>query len=215
MSFEQPATPEKFSPRDHPEWIGRLFLIYPTSVDMVTFNNDDGTPKAPSEVVTADVAIVDLIDPQTGRPVILKGARIGGKALVPQIKPYASKHNTAAAGRLKQLPGQGAKNGAYVLDNFAPEDGPTLNAFDATDWRGTYQQPAPAVAAQPAQVAYQAPLGAGPTATPAAPTASPGAPWFASGDGPAVLGKLVANGIANAATLDEQTARMIATGLPG
>jgi len=207
VAFEQPAQAEKFSPRDHPEWVNKLFLIYPTSVDMVTFNNDDGTPKPPSEVVTADVAIVDLINPETGRPTVLKGARIGGKALVPQIKPYASKHNTAAAGRLRQLPGQGAKSGAYVLDNFQPQDGPTLTAFDATDWRGQIQQPAPPVAAV-------APAAAAPTYAPA-PVQQTAVPWFAVGDGGAVLQKLLASGVANATGLDEATARMIAGTLPG
>jgi hypothetical protein len=208
MAFEQPAAAEKFSPRDHPEWVGKLLIIYPLSVETVVFKRPDGSDD-PSKIVTADVAFVDLIDPATGKPTVLLGARIGGKALVPQIEPYVQKHNTAAAGRLRQLPAQGQKSGAFVLDNYSDADGPALSAFDATPWRQQVQQPA----ATP----MNAVAAAAPAAVPAtayAP-ASPAAPWFATPDGSALLAKLVTNGVANAAQLPFETAQMIGQGLPG
>lgn len=201
MGYEQPEKGEKFSPRDnHPAWIGKLFLIYPTEVNTVIFKDERTNEDRPTEVVTADVAIVDLIDPETGKPKVLKGARIAGKGLVPQIKPKLARPNTAAAGRLKQLPAQGQKSGAYVLDEFAPQDAAALDAFDAQPWRSTYEQPGAAVPPTGAASAVPA------TAVPAPAAAAAGAPWFATPDGAALLQKLNANGIANAHTFDHATA---------
>lgn len=199
MAYEQPDKGEKFSPRDHPEWVGRLFLVYPTEVNIVQFQDDKGQP-SPTDVVTADVAIIDLVDPETGKPKVLKGARIAGRALVPQIKGKVDKR-TAALGRLRQLPAQGTKSGAYVLDEFSPADGQLADSFDATDWRGVREQPAP-------------PTGVVSTPTATAVPAPAGAPWFATGDGPQVAAKLLSNGVSNAYQLDEQNARMIYANLP-
>lgn len=192
MAIEQPDKGEKFTPRDHPEWLGKLFLIYPTEANVVQF--EDG----PAEMITADVAVVDLIDPETGKAKIMKGARIGGKAMVPQIKPKLSKANTAAAGRLRQLPAQGQKSGAYVLDDMSDADMQLAQQFDATPWRSGVEQPA-APAGPPTGAASQ------PQATP--PPAAGGTPWFVTD--PALLTKLAQNGVANPTTLDYNTAQMI------
>lgn len=192
MAYEAAEKGEKFAPRDHPEWINKLFLIYPTDASTVQF--EDG----PSEIVTADVAIIDLIDALTAKPKVLLGARIGGKALVPQIKPKIAKA-TAALGRLRQLPAQGAKSGAFVLDNeFTPAEAQLADAFELTGWRTKFEQAGP-----PTGTASAAPA----TATPAAAVSS--GPWFANPDGAALLQKLLANGVANAPTLDHATALMI------
>lgn len=204
MAYETADKGEKFSPRDHPEWINKLFLIYPTEVNVVQFQDDKGQPQ-PTDVVTADVAILDLIDPETGQPKVLLGARIAGKALVPQIKGKVER-KSAALGRLRQLPAQGAKSGAYVLDNeFTPADEQLAVAQDQKQWRGSpYGQPTVptgGVSAAPAT----------PTPAPAAPAA--GAPWFATDT--ALLTKLLANGVANATTLDHATAQLIGQSFPG
>lgn len=198
MAYETADKGEKFSPRDHPEWVGKLFLVYPTEVNTVNFQDDKGQPQ-PTEVVTADVAILDLIDPETQKPKVLLGARVAGKALVPQIKGKAVSGN-AALGRLRQLPAQGAKSGAYVLDNeFTPADVAMAEAQDANDWRGKYQTPqGPPTGAASAATA---------TPTPGAAAPAAGAPWFASDT--ALMQKLVQNGVANFNTLDYATAQMI------
>jgi hypothetical protein len=206
VPYEQPEKGEKFSPRDHPEWLGKLFLIYPTEFNVVNFRDERTGEERPTDVVTADVAIVDLIDPETGKPKVLKGARIAGKGLVPQIKPKLSRPNTAAAGRLKQLPAQGQKSGAYVLDEFAPADAAQLDAFDATNWRNNVEQPAPPTTGN----AYTPPA----TAATPAPAAAASGPWFANPEGAALLQKLLANGISNAAQLDHASALQIGATLP-
>lgn len=199
MAYETADKGEKFSPRDHPEWVGKLFLIYPTEVNVVNFVNDKTNQPEPTDVVTADVAILDLIDPETQRPKVLLGARIAGKALVPQIKGKVVSGN-AALGRLRQLPAQGAKSGAYVLDNeFTPADVQMAEAQDANDWRGKYGTPA----AVPTGGVSAAPA----TPTPAAAAPVAGAPWFATDT--ALAQKLASNGVANFTTLDYATAQMI------
>jgi hypothetical protein len=206
MGYDQPAVRAKFSPRDNPLWLGKLFLIYPTAAETVQF--EDG----PARIVTADVGIVDLIDPETGRPTVLLGASIGGKALVPQLEPSIAK-GTAAAGRLVKLPAQGQKDGAYKLDNFTPADAPQLDAFDAQDWRGKHQQPAQAPPTVPGQQMYvPAAVPAGVLATPVGQTASPGA-WYATD--PTLFVKLNNAGVQNVLALDYQTAQAIGASLPG
>jgi len=191
VAYSQPAKGESFSPRDHPEWANKLFVIYPTAADIVQF--EDG----PSEVVTADVMIVDLIDPATSKPKLLLGARIGGKALVPAIKKYVGTTD-AALGRLRQLPPKGAKSGAFVLDDHTDAEIALATSAEASNagWRGGYGQPA----GPPTGVASPVPA----TAAPAA-----GSPWYATAEGAALLGKLVSNGVANAVTFDLATAQMV------
>lgn len=194
MAYSQPVKGESFSPRDHPEWANKLFVIYPTEVATVQF--EDG----PSEVVTADVMIVDLIDPETQRPKVMQGARIGGKALVPAIRKYVGTPD-AALGRLRQLPPKGAKSGAFVLDDHTDAEIALATQAEASNagWRGGYGQPV-AASGPPTGAASPAPA----TAAPAA-----GSPWYGTPEGAALLGKLVSNGVANATTFDLATAQMV------
>ena len=195
MAYAQPAKGESFSPRDHPEWWGKLFIIYPTEAGIVQF--EDG----PTEIVTADVLIADLVDPETQKPKVIQGARIGGKALVPAVKKYVGTTD-AALGRLRQLPANGAKSGAFVLDEHTAADITLATHTEAAQpgWRGGYGQPA---AATPTGAASGVPA----TATPAPAAAAAGAPWFATDT--ALVTKLVANGVASFATLDYATAQPI------
>lgn len=196
MAYETSDRGEKFSPRDNPSWIGKLFLVYPTELNVVQFQDDKGVP-SPTDVVTADVAILDLIDPETGKPKVLLGARIAGKAIVPQIKGKVISGN-ANLGRMRQLPAQGAKSGAYVFDTeFTAADEQLAKQQDAADWRGKYGATPPTGAASPAAA----------TATPVPAINGQAAPWFATDT--ALLTKLLSNGVANATTLDHATAQLI------
>lgn len=204
MAYETSDKAEKFSPRDHPDWIGRLFLVYPTEVNNVVFVDDKGVP-SPTDVVTADVAILDLIDPETGKNKVLLGARIAGKAIVPQIKGKVSSGN-ANLGRLRQLPAQGAKSGAFVFDTeFSGADEAMAKIQDSVDWRGKYGAAPPTGVASPAPAtAYQAP-----PATPGTVASTAAGPWYGTPEGAALLGKLVSNGVANATTFDLATAQLV------
>lgn len=174
MSYDQPDKGAKFTPRDHPEWLGKLFLVFPESVETVNFSRPDGT-QDPTDMVTADVAIIDLPDPQTGRPTFLENARIGGSALAPQLKKKLGKK---VLGRLNQTPAQGQKSGAYFLADWTPADAQTAESYEAAFPRAAYQVPndPPANAWQagpPAQSGPPAPSqfagqwgGAQPAATP-------------------------------------------------
>jgi hypothetical protein len=134
--YEQPDKGESFSPSKHPEWLGKLFLFWPESVDTVNFTRPDGT-QDPTDMVTCDVAIIDLPDPQEGgRPKFIKGARIGGSALAPQVKKKIGKK---VLGRLAQAPGQGAKSGAYFIADFTPADVQLAEQYEAQFPRNAYQ----------------------------------------------------------------------------
>jgi hypothetical protein len=195
--FQQPGKADKFAPRDHPEWVGRLFLVYPDSVSPQTFNRPDGTQET-TDVVTADVVIIDLPDAQTGQPVKLQGARIGGKALVPQLRKMVG---SMVLGRLAKMPSQGQKDGAYYLADFTPQDAQMATAYVAANPRqAPFAQPAaqaappagpppgPAPGAPAPQYASQAlPYDpwANTQAQPAQPAqAAPGAPYGAPPAGP-------------------------------
>ncbi|MBM9504540.1 hypothetical protein [Actinacidiphila acididurans] len=169
--FSQPGKADRFAPRDHPEWIGKLFLVYPDACSPQTFVRPDGTQET-SDVVEADVVIVDLPDPQTGQPTVLSGARIGGKGLVPQLKKQVG---AMVLGRLSKLPSQGQKDGAYVLSDFTPQDAALATAYVQTHPR-TAPFAQPQVSAPP--VAPVLPLAPAPAA-PAPAVPSPLAQWLA------------------------------------
>lgn len=116
MSYDRPDKGSGFAPSDHPEWEGQLFIFWPESMENVVYQKQNGEPD-PTDVVTADVAIITLNDPQTGRPVFMKQARIGGKALTPMIK---NKLGKTVLGKLVKLPKQPGKNAAFALE-FPPE----------------------------------------------------------------------------------------------
>ncbi|MFF0183494.1 hypothetical protein [Streptomyces sp. NPDC005244] len=154
--FNQPAKNSGFfSPRDHADWLGRLFLIYPDRVVTKTFQADEG----PVDMVEADVVIIDLVDPQTGQPTVLAGTTIGGKALVPQLKTQLG---AMVLGRLAQTPAQGQKSGAYHLTDFSDQDAASAQMYIQTHPRQQFAQPQAQAAPQYGQAPAQAPYGAQP-----------------------------------------------------
>lgn len=172
--FAQPGKAgDFFSPRNNPEWLGKLFIFYPDGVVTKTFNPDEG----PKEFVIADVAIVDLVDPQTGQPVFIKGATIGGTALVPALN--RDRLGTMVLARLRKGAPQGQKDGAYYLETEqSPQDITMGSAYVASHPRQQFTQPqaqqAPAPAPTqwgqaPAAAAPQSDLWAGVRAAPAGP----------------------------------------------
>ncbi|SOE25681.1 hypothetical protein [Streptomyces sp. OK228] len=169
--FKQPAKNSGFfSPRDHADWLGRLFLIYPDRVTSKTFQQDEG----PVDMVEADVVIIDLMDPQTGQPTVLAGTTIGGKALVPQLKTQLG---AMVLGRLTQSPAQGQKSGAYYLADFSDQDAAGAQQYIATHPRQQF--------AQPQAGPTQAPYGAAPQP---AYGQAPAAPSYGSAPAPAPSG---------------------------
>jgi hypothetical protein len=224
--YDQPDRGAKFTPRDHPEWIGKLFLFWPEDVETVNFSRPDGTMD-PTDMVIADVAIIDLNDPQTGKPVFLQGARIGGSALAPQLKKKVGKK---VLGRLKQLPAQGQKSGAYVLEDWQPQDAQLAERYEATFPRAQYAAPsgqeaaqnngwgqnppqAPPAAPAPAQGGWGAPPPAAPAPQWGAPAAPPQPPADPFPNAPGLADFLRSRGV-DITGMDEGTARQIAATQP-
>lgn len=146
--FAQPDKGERFAPRDHPEWVGRLFIIYPDSVSQHMGKSSTGQPE-PYEAVEADVAIVDLINPETGQPKVLTGVRIGGKSLVPQIKKHCG--GGMVLGRLTQGQSSAEKSGAYYLAEYTDADVQLATQYINTHPRNQFTQPTAQAAPAPAQ----------------------------------------------------------------
>lgn len=190
MAFDKPGTAQGFAPTQHPEWQGRLFLIFPTNREEVQF--PDKQPGDLTTVITADVAIVDLPDPLTGGPfTVLLGVSISSKALIPQLAKYVGT-GTAALGRLNPRAAQPGKNPAWALDDYTDADAALATPVDAASaqWRGRVGQPSTPPVAQPAAplppppvapVAAPAPPVAGLPAPVAAPIPAPvpAGPWYA------------------------------------
>lgn len=195
--YTRATKPEGFAPSDHPEWLGRLFLVFPLSVERVEFTRRDGTPD-PTDIVTCDIVILDLPD-QTGQPTCLGGARIGGVKMAPTLKrAYQASSNPKALGRLKQEPRQGDKSGAFYLE-APPETDPqwvqdcnTARQYEATHPRG-YSAPAasippPAPSYAPAASAAAAPAwgpNGGAATAPATGAAQPAPAWGVPNTAPA------------------------------
>jgi hypothetical protein len=231
--YEQPDKGEKFAPSDHPEWIGRLFLFWPEGVETVNFTRPDGSLD-PTDMVTCDVAIIDLPDPENGgRPKFLKGARVGGAALAPQVKKKIGKK---VLGRLKQAPRQGNKSGAFYLEDWTPQDVQLAQAYEAQFPRSAYDAPSGAEQQQtgwgqqppaatpppaaPAQGGWGAPPAAAPAAPPApaqqwgAPPAAPPAPPADPFPGAPGLADFLRSRGVDVTGMDEGTARQLAATMP-
>lgn len=136
--FAQPGkNGDFFSPKHHAEWLDRLFIFYPDSSIMKTFDEKEG----PKEFVIADVAIVDLVDPQTGQPVVLKGVSIGGVSLVPALN--RDRIGTKVLARLRRGAPRGGNDGAYYLDaeSLTPQDIAMGTAYDASHQRNQFTPP--------------------------------------------------------------------------
>lgn len=210
MAFAPPAVASKFAPRDNPSWYGKLLYVYPTAVEeRLGTNQQTGQPE-PYKVVVADIAIIDLPDPEKGTPyTVILQASVGGKAMVPQFSPLVGK-GTAVLGRLSKLPAQGQKDGAYILNNYTDADAALATQFEASagDWRGALSQPAaPVPTPAPAAAAS---YGSPPVGQPSA--AVPVGPWFMEPQHRPLAEKLQAHGVPFA-TLDLATAQFTAQGL--
>ncbi|AZM51818.1 hypothetical protein DMA15_03805 [Streptomyces sp. WAC 01529] len=136
--FAQPDRGDRFTPRDHPEWVGKLFLFYPDSVSQHMGTGQNGQPE-PYDAVEADVAIIDLVNPETGQPTVLSNARVGGKALVPQIKKHCG--GGMVLGRLAQTAAQGQKSGAFYLAEYSDADVQMATQYINAHPRNAFTQP--------------------------------------------------------------------------
>lgn len=214
MSFDKPGTAQGFAPSQHPEWLGRAFLIYPTAREEVQF--PDKQPGDLTTVITADVAIVDLPDPLTGAPfTTMLGVNISSKALIPQLAKYVGT-GTAAFGRLNQRPAQPGKNPAYALDDYTDADAALAQPVDASSaqWRGRVGQPSPV--AQPTPFPTPAPVAAPLSGLPPAPVpvapAAPAGPWYADPANANLVAQLAAKGVPFTMLPDVTTAQLAAQG---
>ncbi|WP_030777214.1 hypothetical protein [Streptomyces sp. NRRL S-920] len=151
--FAQPDKGDRFTPRDHPEWLGKLFIIYPDSVNQHQGTDDKGQPQM-YEAVEADVAIVDLPNPETGQPTTLTNARIAGKGLVPQIRKHCG--GGMVLGRLSQSPPNGRNSGAYFLAEYTDADVQLATQYINAHPRNAFTQPTAQQAPAPAPAQQQA-----------------------------------------------------------
>lgn len=209
MTYAQPSTGgDQFNLKEHgDEWLGSLIVIWPTEVKP----SFDTGKYEPTDVVVADIGIIERIDPATGKPLFFKEAFIFSKGLVANTK---SRIGQVVLGRLVKR--QFAQGVGWSLDPFQPQDIATADAYLATNPRETFVAPAtptPPPAHDPwAGVnATPAPPAAVASPTPAAAASTPSAP---GGLDPNLIGYLMSKGISNAATLDEATARGIAAVYP-
>lgn len=132
--FNQPsATGDAFNPKDHPEWLGKLVLAYPTSYEQgipTTFGEKDA--------VKADIVFLDLPDPQTGQPFVLSDALIFSAVIVGQLKN--SVPDGMVLGRLMQ--GQNTKgNPPWMLADFTPQDEAIAKAYVTAHPRSSFNKP--------------------------------------------------------------------------
>lgn len=185
--YGHPDKQSGFTPSDHPEWVGQLFLFWPLSVENVNFKRPDGSAD-PTDMVTADVAIITLMDNETGRPKFLEGARVGGKALTPQIKKQVG---GKVLGRLAQSPRQGEKSGAFYLADWTEADAALAEQYEAA-FPHNPNAPAQPSGAPPAAAQAQAPQAPPWGAQPAA--AAPQQQQWSQGGLPAQQAAPPANG---------------------
>lgn len=158
MGFAQPAEPtqgDKFDLKAHPEWEGGLALVFPTAYNEPRVWSDKF--KDPTASVSADVVILDRIDPATGQPVQLHNTMIFGKVMVVQIKANMDNGDTEILGRIGKVP---AKVGdfAWKFLEFNPGDEATADAWIRSHPRNSFAQAgvsAPPHAGAPAATAPQ------------------------------------------------------------
>ncbi|MGW2207156.1 hypothetical protein [Streptomyces sp. NPDC001774] len=233
--FEQPGTGgDKFDLKNlGQQWLGGLLIIWPSEVKPEFTGNGQYKP---TDVVVADIGIIDRIDPNTGRPLFFKEAFIFSKGLVANTR---NKLGQVVLGRLVKR--DFANGPGWSLDPYQPQDVATAEAYLATNPRQTFSPPTPAqqaAAPTPAAAAYSAPAPApAPNAAPnqwqppapaTAPTPAPSSPaptagantWAPPPPAPSANGieswpagladYLKTIGVDPAQVPDEATARMIA-----
>lgn len=211
MTFQQPAQPgsgDDFKPSQHPEWLGALFLVWPTKVNEKQAWNDKYEPV---ETVSADMVILDRVDPETGQPVTLSDVMVFGRVLVAQLKSNLKSQDTnPVLGRLGKRPTP--KGDAWELGNFAPADVGVAEAYVNAHPRNVFSQPAQAPFGATATASLpptQNPWDAAPATAPAA--APPATGWGAPA--PDLAGFLRSKGMDPSSMAPEQI-KMIANTFP-
>lgn len=172
--FQQPGRGDKFEPS---EYAGALLLVYPTE-----YFSAIPTQHGDTAVVDCHIVVLDRVDPQTGAPMILRDARIFGRAMVPQLKGGVG--GRAILGRLGQ--GQNTKgNPPWVLTDFSAGDAEIArqytNQFPDPRKAATFQNAPSSVG--PAGEYRTEPRQAPPTSPVSAPSGTPG---WGSGNNPQI-----------------------------
>lgn len=182
--FAQPSSAsvgDKFEPT---QLSGHLLLVYPGATRMVMTQQ-----YGEKEAVAADIHVLDVIDPATGQPPVLKDTLIFNAVLIGQLTSKEAREVGMVLGRL----GQGANtkgNAPWLMMDYAPQDEQVARQYIATHPREQFAQPQGQQTPAPTQwgqapAAPQPDLWAGVQAAPAGP---PQGQWGAAPQSPATPG---------------------------
>lgn len=203
--FKQPGTGgDKFDLRNNgQEWLGALMLVWPLSVK----ENFDTGQYDPTDVVEADIALIDRMDPETGKPLFFERAFIFSKGLVNNTRNDVG---GMVLGRLVRR--QFANGTGWSMDPFSDADAQLAQQYIMANPRNVPAQPSSG-AQSPPPAAAQAPPANDPWSLPPAPQAAAPAPAPASSAGAAnVNAFLQSKGVTPPP--DENAALMIAKSFP-
>lgn len=187
MSYAQPATPaagDQFKPKDHPEWLGALFLVYPTRINE---KKKWSSQFDECETASADMVILDRVGAD-GQPIVLRDVMVFAELITSQLKENLRQGpDPVVLGRLEKIT---TTNGfsAWNLGHFTPGvDDVTADAYVAAHPRNQFQQPSGQQATPVAQsgppgwdaAGTQAPAQQqwGASATPVPPPTPPAEQW--------------------------------------
>jgi len=184
--YEDPGSGGSFTPSKHPEWVGKLFLIWPIRVDARKYPSKQPGQQGVMEdveVVVGDVACIDIMDPETGKPLFLKSCDIGGKGMVRNLR---EKVGRKVLGRLYAGPATNGSGGTfYALNKPEESDKALAHQYEQAFPRPVDPYEAPGGTTAPAAPAWLAQPPAQPVA-PAwqqqtVPATPPAAQWQAPG----------------------------------
>lgn len=123
--FQQPIRGDQFDPS---EYGGCLLLIYPVEYHAAIPTKFSKPGEPDPAAVDCHIVVLDRVDPQTHAPVVKYGARIFGRAMVPQLKGGVG--GNAILGRLGQ--GQNTKgNPPWILMDFSEQDAALARQYTA------------------------------------------------------------------------------------
>lgn len=167
MSFAQPGQGgDQFDLKTYgDQWMGSLMLVWPISLKP----NFDSGKYEPTDVVECDIALIDRINPSTGKPAFFKNAFLFSKGLVSNTR---GEIGNVVLGRLVKK--QFANGVGWSLEDFTPADEQAANAYMLAHPRQAVAQPQQ----QQQQQAPPSDAWAGMDATPSPPPAAGG--WGAS-----------------------------------
>ncbi|MFD8117027.1 hypothetical protein [Streptomyces microflavus] len=168
MTFNQPGQGgDTFDLKTNGQaWMGSLMLVWPISIKP----EFDSGKFEPTDVVVCDIALLDRIDPNTGKPLFFKNAFLFSKPLVANTRNFLG---GMVLGRLTQK--QFAQGVGWTLDDFTPQDEQVANQYIATNPREQVSQPSSAQSSPPQQDPW-----AGVNASPTPPPAVGQQSWGAS-----------------------------------